>query len=792
MQPNDSQTPFTPDAAAVPAPASPRASLPSTEFREAVPEWEDTVDLRDYMEILLRRKWTVISVLMVVFATTLVVSFTMTPVFKAQARLEVSPKETTVTKFEDVVASQLQTREFMQTQVKLLQSESLAQRVIDKLQLQQHPDFNPKAAPIQDEGVVSTLRARLRDAVRSLLPGGPQERDEERESLEIEKAVLAVFAENLSITPQRDSTVIDVAFSSPDPRAARDVVNGLVSEFVSWQMDKKLAASKTAKQQLEKQLEVARIQLEKAEENLQEFARKAGIVSLDSRLNLVYRQLEETNAALAAAESERLAQEAVYRQAASAPADSLPAVIDNKVVQELRKQYVDYQAQYEELKATFKDDYPRVKVLSAKMEEVRQKIAAEQERIVRSLENAYLAALKKEESLRQAAEEKKAQAMALNEKAAQYKILQREVETNKQIFQSLLERSKEIDAKAGSEISNIQVVDYASLPLSPYKPNVRLNLLLALVMGLMGGVGLAFFLEYLDNTVKRIDEIADRFRIPVLGVVPNVQPADGARLDFLVRDDPRSGFSESIRTAKVSLQLSAAGDLPLKSLVITSTAAEEGKTTVACNLAQAFASDEKVLLLDADLRRPRLHKVFGMNGDAKGLSQYLSGLCDVKDIVKKTPLPNLYFIPAGPIPPNPAEILASSRMRKLLEAVGRHFDRIVIDSPPFGGFADVLVLSNQADGVVLLSTLGNTHREALRIFRKSLLNVRANLLGTIVNRLDLAYHYGYYSRYYRYYHYAYHYGHGRNGDEAALEDARQGRSPDGEAPFKDERGRTEG
>ncbi len=725
--------------------------LPSTEFREPVPDLDESVDLRDYVEIILRRKWLVATVLLVVFITTLIVSLAMTPIFKAEARLEVSPQDVKVTKFEDIVANKLQTREFIQTQVKLLQSQSLAQRVIDRLQLESHPAFNPKSDG-QDEGFKA-----WKQKIREWLSFKKNE-DETLERLRTQKTVLALFNENLSVQPERDTTIIKIAFTSKDPEVARDAANALVQEFVSWQMDKKLDAATSAKQQLEKQLEAARIQLEKSEEAMNSFAQKSGIVSLDSRLNLVYRQLEEVNSALAAAESERIAAESVYRQAVTAGPDSLPAVIDNKVIQELRKNYIEYQGQYEELKAVYKDEYPQVKILRAKMTEIQQKIEAEQRRIVQSLEHSYLTALKKEQALRAAAEEKKAQAMELNEKATQYKILAREVETNKQIFQSLLERSKEIDANVGAEISNIQVVDYALLPLEPYKPKVRLNLLLALAVGLMLGVGSAFMLEYFDNTVKRIDEISDRFNIPVLGVIPEADLREAAQLDLLVREQPRSSFSESVRTAKVSIQLSNSGDRPLKSIVITSTTAGEGKSTLATNLALAFVSEERVLIMDADLRRPRLHKLFSQNGKDKGLSQFLTGMCDAKDIIQKTDIPNLFFIPSGPIPPNPAELLASSRMRKLLEKLNGYFDRIIIDAPPFAGFADVLVLGNHADGVILLSTLGVTHREALRIFRKSLLNVRANLLGTIVNRLDVWHHYGYYYKYYKYYHYAYRYG----------------------------------
>jgi len=283
-------------------------------------------------------------------------------------------------------------------------------------------------------------------------------------------------------------------------------------------MDKRIDAASSAKQQLEKQLEVARIQLEKAEINLNTFASKAGIVSLTPNLNITYKELEAVNAALATAIGERLGKQALYKQAQLGDLSTITMVQQSPLIQQLRAQYVAAMAEYEQFAATFKDEYPKLKMLKAKMVDIEKQIKNEEKNVLESIKYDYMTALEKEESLRSEAEEKKTLALELNSRAIQYRILDREVETSKAIHSSLLERAKEIDANVGTGLGNIQVVDYATLPLKPYRPNVQLNLLLAVVVGLMGGVGLAFFLEYLDNTVKRIDEISDRFRIPVLGV----------------------------------------------------------------------------------------------------------------------------------------------------------------------------------------------------------------------------------------------------------------------------------
>ncbi len=766
------------------------SQLPSTEVREVISDYDDSADLRDYLEVMLRHKWLILTVLLGVFVTTLVVSLSMKPVFKAGGRLQLNVQGPRVTKFEDVVANQMQTREFIQTQVKLLQSESLARRVIAHLNLDRNPVFNPAVEKDgEEEGWFQTWKR----SVKAWLPfKGDEELNPELARLQVESAVERLFADSLQVTPERDTTLISLEFQSTDAALARDIVNAQIQEFISWQMDKRIDGASSAKQQLEKQLEVARINLEKAENNLNSFAQKAGIVSLDSNLNLIYRQLEETNKALAVAETERINKEALFNHAQRDNIASMPVVLENKLIQNLKEEHVKLVGEYQELSTVFKDDYPRLKNLKAKMNDIESRLSREEQRMLDSIKNEYATLVKREDALRKDAEKKKDLALELNNRATQYKVLEREVETSKLIHQSLLERGKEIDANVGIELGNVQVVDYATLPLRPFKPNVRLNLLLAIVVGLMGGIGIAFFMEYLDNTVKRVEEISERFRIPVLGVLPVADSEELKDLDSLVRLKPRASFSEAIRTAKVGIQLSAAMDDPPKSLLITSTSASQGKSTISSNISQAFAaSEEKVVIIDADLRKPRLHRIFSHNGNGngrangngngngissglnkrKGLSQLLSGMCKLEEVIQKTDIPNLFFISAGPIPPNPAELLASNRMKMVMEMLSKHFDRVIVDAPPAAGFADVLVLGNYVNGVILVSTLGETHREALRIFRRSLLNVRGNLLGCIVNKLNRSHHFGgYYSKYYKYYNY-YHTAYGTSPDAIPEETA---------------------
>ena len=730
--------------------------------KEPVPEFDDAADIRDYLEIILRRKWLISIIVLISIATTLIVSLAMKPQYKANGKIELTIQSPRVTKFEDMamLGTQIQTREFMQTQLKLLKSETLGDRVIDKLQL----EHNPALAPAPDWAITKLIRSAgvsVADFYTGLFHSTGdtvQPGDSNLPELKLRKKIEDKFARSLDVQPERDTTIFSLAFSSTDPSVSRDVINTMIQEYITWQVDKKIEATIAAKQRLEKQIELARIQLEKAETNLNDFSRKAGIVSLNANQNLIYSQLEEANKAYSSIQTERMSKEALYNQSRQG-GDTLPAMRESPLIQRLRESYVTAAADYKQGSATFKDDYPALQNLKAKMLDIEKQIKTEENRIIESIKNDYLAATMKEETLRKDTEEKKRLAIALNDQSTQYKILDREVETSKQIHQSLLERSKEIDAKVGTELGNIQVVDYAKLPLKPCSPNIPLNILLAAVAGMVFGLALAFLLEFLDNTIKRIEELSDRFQLPVLGVVPVVEADEAVKIGSLVRLNPTAGFSESIRTAKVSIQLSSSMDRPPKLLFITSTNAAEGKSTIAVNLAQAFASDEKVLIIDADLRKPNLHKIMGKNGNGNGasmarrigLSNYLTGTGT--RFIQESGIPNLRAVYAGPIPPNPSELLSSNRMRQFLAAVYAHYDRIIIDGPPAIGFADALILGHYADGVILVSVLGQTHREALRVFRRNLENVGGRMIGTIVNKLTQGSQYGGYYKYYRYYSY---------------------------------------
>ena len=727
-------------------------NLPSTELREPISAWDqEEVHLRDYLNVMIRRKWLIIGFLGLTFISTLIFTLASQKIYKASTCIEVTPQDQKVTKFEEVVSTELRAREFYETQVEMLRNKALALRVIKKLRLGEHPVVIQTLYGSGEPGAVS----RIKDFIASLVTKGKEKKYKipsvAEEALK-QQALLGFIDNNLVASPSRNSMLINISFTSPDRQLSQNVVNTFAEEFVHWRMEKKLEASQLARDFLMKQIERAKINLENAEEELNRFAKQAGIVSLDSKLNSVYRQLEELNSALAVAETDLIEKKAVYRQAQKDGPSHLPQVLSSDVVADLKTKYARLHSEYDELNVTFHDDYPAVKALKVRMTSIANRISNEEQKVFLAIENEYLAALKKAQAMQARVHEQKKLAINLNERATQYKIMAREVETNKGIYQSLLERTKEIESMVGVSSSNIHILDHALLPVLPFKPNVKMNLLLAVFIGLIGGIGCAFLLEYFADTITDPDEIPDRFQIPILGVTPFAKE-NGYPAERTFISDPRAGLSEALRTTKTSIQLSGV-DSHAKSFLLTSTIKGEGKTTLAINLAHAFAgAGEKVVLIDADMRMPSAHKFLGLEGTVsdRGLSSVLAGVTD-KSAICKTDIDNLLFIPAGPVPPNPVELLASNRFAKLMEYVGQHYDRIILDGPPYQGFADTLVLSQHVGGVVLVCSMGETTRDALRHFKMSILNVRGTILGCIINKVNLSRRYGYHS-YYTYYHY---------------------------------------
>ena len=748
-------------------------NLPSTEYQETIASMQDEeIHLRDYIDVIIRRKWTVFLCLLFIFSATTLYTLTSTPLFQGKGTLKASASQGQLTSFEDIQTNALKTMEFQQTQVNLLESEQLALRLIKRLDLLNNPFFNEEIKSEQDQdasfaSLVQLSLSTVRNFIR--LSSDPDEHltSEGKERL-LTDDVVKKLQDDFKISPIRNSELIQLSIETPDPQLSADIVNTAMEEFIQMLMDTNMESSKNAAQFLEKQIQAAQIKLEQSEKELNNFSRQAGLVSMDPKLNLIMRQLEELNDALAKARAERISKESLYQQAISDNNQNLPQILQDELIKTLKGEYSLLAGEYQDLSTTFKPAYPKMQQLKAKIDDISQRIREEKLFIIESIKNDYEAAQKKQEYLEIKAEEQKKKAIELNDRATQYKILLRETETNKTIYETLLQRAKEIEATVGAAVTNINIVDRSRVSLYPSSPKVARNLILGLLLGLFSGVGIAFLLEYLDDTIKNPEELIDRFHIPVLGLIPFDKECVNKRKEMALKSytDPRSPVAESIRTAITSIDLSAA-DHPPKTILVTSILPGAGKSSLSTNTALSYlSSGENCLIIDVDLRKPSLHKIFDTERKGEGLSSVLSGMSTLKEVIQKTDYKGLDYISSGPLPPNPAELVASNRMRELLKTVSEHYSHVIIDAPPFQGFAEILVLANMVDGLILVTVEGDTPRDGVKHFRRAVLNVNGKILGSIINKAGQQKGYGAYSKYsYSYYAYQYNYNYGESRDE---------------------------
>jgi len=443
--------------------------------------------------------------------------------------------------------------------------------------------------------------------------------------------------------------------------------------------------------------------------------------------------------------------------------DSLTSLLDNKHFGDLKQTYIQLETQYTKLLETLKPDHPEMVRLKKQMALIEKRNDSEtQKEIRRAIETArveYESSCRKEALIRTAFEHQKAQALEMKEKAIRYNILKRESDTNKEIYANLLQKMKETGISAAMTASNIQVVDQAEIPKAPYKPDKQRKLLLAAVVGLFLGVGLAFFFEYLDNTIKTTDEVEQIIRLPSFGMIPEIsngrkklmENGNSFPAELITFGQPRSMLSEAYRNIRTSILLSFS-ERPPKTIVITSPCPSEGKTTTVINTAIVLAqTNAKVLIIDADLRNGKVQKVFG-GKNGVGLSNFLSGNAPLDSTIRKTEVPNLHYISSGPMPPNPSELIGSKLFKSMIEWLAKKFDHIIIDSPPVLGFSDSVILSASVDGVIFFLMIRQPPRETLQQTKDVLLQVNAKILGVVINRVNMQHSgYGYYYHKYHYY-----------------------------------------
>ncbi len=720
--------------------------------------------LLDYWQVVLKRRWTVLSCLLVVFFTVAIATLKQRAIYQGKLLVEVNPEPPNTLNLKEVlqIGSSVDIETYRATKIKVLQSRILAEHVVKNLKLYRNPEFyrtrvlfglierNPKKIPAADNAPPDAASDAFYNAVQH-------------------------FQNSLEVKPVPRTSLIEMSFYSEDPRLAMRIANQLASEYINENRKAKWDEAQGASEWLSNQLVGLKAKLEKSEDALQAYARANSIVFIGEKQNLVNARLEALEAEYTRGQANRIEKEALYRLVEAGKSEELPGVYSDKLIQGSEEHLADLRREYAKLSTTMKPDYPRAVQLQKQIDSIETSLKRRVNLASQNIVSEYKAALNREKGLAQALEDQKKEVNQVAERSIQYNILKRAVDTDRQLYEALLQRLKESQVSESLKASNISIVEPAEVPKAPVKPRILLNLALGFILGLGGGIGLAFFLDYLDKTVKTPDEVESLLRLPSLGVLPKfslngaVRSATETETEkSLSTQEPSApaiqtnpAALEAYRSLRTSILLSAQ---PVPRLIlITSALPGEGKTTTAVNLGATLASlGSSVVIVDCDMRRPACHRSTGVK-NSPGFVQCLTGNVKLEDALLKVPgTANLSVIPCGPIPPNPAEVLSSPLAGELLRNLRKGFDYVLVDSPPLLSVADSRILATMTDAVAMVVRAYSTPYDVVRRAKALLYGAGARILGVALNDVDFrrdGYGYSYYYRY------GYGYGYGTESSE---------------------------
>lgn len=688
---------------------------------------EEEIHLRDYWKVIVKRRNSVLTFFAVLVVVVTIGTMTTTPVYRATTRVLIDRENQYMANINTVYAD-FYSEDYYHTQYELIRSGAVAYKVVKNLNLQGNPGFNPAA---QKAGGFLNMIGNVFRTTRS----APEEKSFDDPLLPLSKKVQG----NLRVDPVKNSRIVNISYEYNDPVLAAYIANGVANAYVEQVLDIKMGTAKHAVEWMSKKIDEQKKLLEQSQLALQEYMKDKDIVELENKEAITPQKVQSLSAQLVMAETKRKETEALYHQVKDltnnlAGALTVPAIAGDQVMQSLRTEEIKREKDVMEMSKKYGEKHPQMIRLKEDLRALREKMMSESKRIITAVKNDYELARAKEAGLRSSLAQGKGEALSLSAKAIQYGVLKREVESNQQIYDALLKRIKETSLIEEVKSFNIYIVDRAEVPKGPVRPRRLLNVLLSVIVGLLGGAGIAFFLEYVDNTFKRPEDVEEKLGLPLLGVVPSYKKADpDERLETITHTDQKAAISETYRALRTSILLSAVE--PVKSFVVTSSLENEGKTTTAVNLAIALSQMEKmVLLVDADLRKPKIHTVFGMENTV-GLSSFLARQV-VRDMVRTSPIPHLSVITSGPLPPNPSELLGSGRMREFLNIVSERFDIVVFDSAPLVTVTDATILSDVVDGTVMVIRSGKTTVEVVRRGKRLLTDINAKILGVVLNCVD--------------------------------------------------------
>jgi polysaccharide biosynthesis transport protein len=680
------------------------------------------------LRLLNKRKALIFVVTAAVFSLGTIRTLMTTPIYTSAIRLQIDRNVAKIVEGGNITPVEGADSEFLRTQYELLLSRSLAERVALLARLSEDQDF---------------LRPRsfsLLETAKSLISPKPSAVSASKR--ELVEAAASIIQQNVSVRPVPGSRLADISYSDPNPGRSQKIASAYAEAFIASNLDKRFEANAYAKAFLEDQIKQLKLRLEQSEKTMLDFAEKEQIVAVGEASSMAETDLANSSAALGNIASERIKNEQLWKQVENSTAINFPQFLSSTAIDGLRAKRNDLVTDYLEKLQTFKPSYPLMIQINNKIAEVDRQLAAEVRTIREALKSAYQSSLNQESEITARVAKLRGDVLDFQKRSIEYNILKREVDTNRELYNGLLQRYKEVDVAGGAGSNNIFVVDAANRPASPSSPQLLKSMLLSLLLGFGVSVSLAYVLETFDDVIDSIEEAERVGGLATLGVIPLVRSDVGVDEALL---DVRSPLSEAYRSLCTSLQFATARGMP-KSLFVTSAGAQEGKSLSSVAIAQHFARlGLKVLIVDADMRNPSLHKYLEADNSI-GLSSYLSGACGPSDAIQKTTNPNLAFMPSGHLPPNAADLLGSPHLMSLLSGSLEVFDLVIIDGPPVLGIADALLLSNAAEATAFVIGSGLARAGAVRSALKRLEISKCPLIGSVITKFDArkaGYGYGY-------------------------------------------------
>ncbi len=723
---------------------------------------EKEIHLRDYVNIIRKRRLLVFSVFIIIFTGVLIITFASTPIYEASTRLLI----------EKAVASPLvsdysyvrQAPEFLQTQAEIITSYPVARKVVEQLNLEETYDsylagadetgFSFKAAVSWMKKLYATAGVITGSVFAKEVNTAPKV---EQDEMSVVDAIAEVIRTEIMVEPIPDTKIIELSFESANPQLAAMIANATAEAYMNQLLEMKMEASNYNRKWMGMKGGEEADKLKRAKKALNDYMKANDIVTIEDRVAIVPQKMAELGSKLAQAETRENELATLYdkiRRSLNSSDEliTIPVIADDPSLEKIRENVLRAEQNIIEQSKKYGRKHPVMIRAKSELKILQTKQNQEIGRIVKTVKNRYELARFNTRDLKEMLDKTKKEAISLNEKFIQYGILKREIENHQNLYNALISRTNEQNVTEQVQDINVWIVEKAQLPKLPSKPNKKRNILLGLIMALFGGVGLALFLEYLDNTIKTPDDIEERYELPVLSTI--AKSKDKKQPPYkVVLEKPSSALAESFKTLRTSVLLSSAGSPP-QTIMVTSMAPQDGKTTIACNLAASIAeSGSRVVLIDGDLRRPMLHEIFGLD-NTEGLSTFIAGTSDIK-VDELAAHNNLYVVTSGPKPPNPSELLISKRLKILLGAFKEKFDFIVLDTPPLISVSDALVISKIVDASLVVVRFAKTSYEMMNHGMKQLEGIDAKLIGAVINEVDERksghYYYLYNKEYYQYY-----------------------------------------